>query len=113
MALNIPDTPWMYFCEANSWDAEEQNREIGWARDFMTAMRAWTVDKAPPNFLEPDEGDSRLRLSYGEEKFRRLVALKGKYDRDNVFSLNGNIPPASDEARGRPPAGWHAAQLRM
>jgi hypothetical protein len=93
MALNIPDTGWMYFCEANSWEAAEQNREIEWARSFMSAMRPWSVDKAPPNFLEPDEGDARLRLSYGEEKFRKLVALKGAYDPDNVFALNGNIRP--------------------
>ncbi len=93
MALNIPDTDWMYFCEANSWDPTEQDREIAWARDFMTAMRPWTAGQAPPNFLEPDEGANRLRLSYGEEKFRKLVALKDTYDPNNVFSLNGNIRP--------------------
>jgi len=94
MALNIPDTSWMYFCEATSWDAATQDREIAWARDFMTAMRPWTVDKAPPNFLEPDEGLTRLRLSYGEDKFRKLVTLKDAYDPRNVFTLNGNIPPS-------------------
>jgi hypothetical protein len=93
MALNIPDTSWMYFCEANSWDAAAQDREIAWARDFMAAMRPWTAGKAPPNFLEPDEGLTRLRLSYGEEKFRKLVALKDTYDPRNVFTLNGNIRP--------------------
>jgi hypothetical protein len=60
----------------------------------MTAMRPWTVDKAPPNFLEPDEGLTRLRLSYGEDKFRKLVTLKDAYDPRNVFTLNGNIPPS-------------------
>lgn len=52
---------WMYFCEANSRDAVTQRREIEWARDFMAAMRPWSVDQAPPSFLEPDEGDARLR----------------------------------------------------
>ena len=93
MALNIPDTSWMYFCEANSWDAAAQDREIAWARDFMAAMRPWTAGKAPPNFLEPDEGHTRLRVSYGEEKFRKLLTLKERYDPRNVFTLNVNIRP--------------------
>ena len=29
------------------------------------------------------------------EKFRRLVALKDKYDPDNLFHLNQNIKPSS------------------
>jgi FAD/FMN-containing dehydrogenase len=94
MALNIPDTSWMYFCEATSFDAAVQEHEIEWARGFMTAMRPWSVDQAPPNFLEPDEGITRLRRSYGEDKYRKLVALKDTYDPRNVFTLNGNIHPS-------------------
>jgi len=48
MALNIADTQWMYFCEANSWDPAAQNAEIDWAREFMAAMRPWSVDKSTP-----------------------------------------------------------------
>ena len=55
---------------------------------------ALVVDQAPPNFLEPDEGDTRLRRSYGEDKFRRLVTLKDTYDPRNVFTLNANIRPS-------------------
>jgi FAD/FMN-containing dehydrogenase len=106
MALNIPDTSWMYFCEATSADAATQDHEIGWARDFMAAMRPWAVDKAPPNFLEPDEGDTRLRRSYGEDKYRKLVALKDTYDPRNVFRLNGNVQPS---AAARPPAPGQSA----
>jgi FAD/FMN-containing dehydrogenase len=49
-----------------------------------------------PNFIEPGdpEAGSRLRASYGAEKYERLVELKNKWDPDNVFRLNQNIPPA-------------------
>jgi FAD/FMN-containing dehydrogenase len=95
MALTIPDAKWMYFCEAVSWDQAEQDGEIEWARAFMRAMQPWSVGKAPPNFLEPDEGRQRLQASFGEEKFTRFVALKDKYDPHNVFSLNANILPSA------------------
>jgi FAD/FMN-containing dehydrogenase len=44
------------------------------------------------NFLG-DEGAERVRQSYGAEKYDRLPALKQKYDPDNFFRINQNIPP--------------------
>ena len=94
MALEIPDARWGYFCLAMWWDPEQTERERTWAREFMETMRPWTVDKAPPNFISPDDAATRLRTSYGEEKFARLIALKDEYDPENVFALNQNIPPS-------------------
>ena len=45
------------------------------------------------NFLM-DEGDDRVREAYGAEKYDRLRTLKRRYDPDNLFRLNQNIPPA-------------------
>lgn len=49
-------------------------------------------------FLHPDQGAARLRASHGEEQVRRLVALKDRYDPENVFSLNANIPASTTHA---------------
>jgi FAD/FMN-containing dehydrogenase len=95
MALSIPDAPWMYFCLAQWWDPAVREPAIAWARGFMETMRPWAVDAAPANFVGSDEGTARLRAAYGEERFRRLVALKDEYDPGNVFSLNPNIPPSA------------------
>src|SRR5450755_733193 len=97
MALGIPDTPWMYFCMAEWQDPTLKAPEIAWARAFMTAMRPWSVDQAPANFIEPDEGIARLQASYGDEKFKRLFALNDTYDPENIFSLNPNIPPSQND----------------
>jgi FAD/FMN-containing dehydrogenase len=40
-----------------------------------------------------DEPADRLRTVYGPDKCERLVALKRRYDPDNVFRHNQNILP--------------------
>ena len=45
------------------------------------------------NFLM-DEGAARVGQAYPTATYGRLRALKGKYDPDNAFRLNQNIPPA-------------------
>lgn len=98
MALNLPEARWLYFCLAMWWDPAETEREVAWARSLMETMRPWATNRAPPNFINADEGAERLRASYGDEKFERLVALKARYDPDNVFALNQNIPPSMPPA---------------
>ena len=98
MAMTLPPAKWFYFCLAMWWDPEVTEKEIAWSRSFMDTMRPWAAGKAPPNFISSDDGADRLRLSYGEEKFARLVELKEKYDPDNVFALNQNIPPSMPPA---------------
>lgn len=45
------------------------------------------------NFMMDDEGELRLRATYGEN-YSRLVALKNKFDPANLFRVNQNIGPA-------------------
>ena len=94
MALNVPDAKWSYFCLTMWMDPSENDAQVAWARSFRETMSRWAVDQAPPNFIPADEGEAKLRASYGDEKFERLIALKDKYDPDNVFALNQNIPPS-------------------
>ena len=65
---------------------------IGWARDFWTAVRPFSTGGVYVNNLG-DEGEDRIRAAYGEN-FERLAQLKQKYDPTNFFRLNQNIRPA-------------------
>ena len=42
-----------------------------------------------------NEGEARIRASYGDAKFARLAQLKRAYDPDSVFARNQNIPAAA------------------
>jgi FAD/FMN-containing dehydrogenase len=42
-----------------------------------------------------DEGAERVRAAYPGRTWDRLVAVKARYDPDNLFRLNQNIPPAA------------------
>jgi FAD/FMN-containing dehydrogenase len=73
--------------ETDAGFAEERE----WVRNFWSALRPWH-EGVYVNFLG-DEGADRVRQSYGSKKFERLQALKRKYDPDNFFRINQNIPP--------------------
>jgi FAD/FMN-containing dehydrogenase len=94
-ALSVEDATWTYFCVAMWMDPAEDERNIAWARGFHESMRPFSVGTALPNFIAADDGATRLRESYGEGKYARLVALKDRWDPDNVFRLNQNIAPSS------------------
>ncbi len=44
-----------------------------------------------------DVGPDRTRAAYTVENYRRLVELKDKYDSQNIFRFNHNIPPSQHE----------------
>jgi FAD/FMN-containing dehydrogenase len=71
-----------------------QDEEIATVRETAQAVRRYSGGGAYLNFFDADEGDARIRAAYGDEKYDRLVALKDRYDPDNVFRLNQNISPS-------------------
>ena len=73
-------------------DPADDERCIGWARDFFKASAPYASSGVYVNFLTADEGD-RVRSAYGPN-YDRLVQVKRKYDPANLFRTNQNIAPA-------------------
>ena len=71
---------------------EERTTHESWADGFHAALRQDGAG-AYVNFLM-DEGEDRIREAYPGPTWERLRAIKARYDPDNLFRLNQNIPPA-------------------
>ena len=64
-----------------------------WGRTYWEAVHPYNLGGAYVNFMM-EEGEGRIRATYGAN-FKRLVAIKSKYDPANLFRVNQNIKPAS------------------
>jgi FAD/FMN-containing dehydrogenase len=63
-----------------------------WATDFAAALSQDDAG-AYVNFLG-DEGEERVRAAYPTATWDRLTTIKTKYDPQNLFRLNQNVPSA-------------------
>jgi len=77
---------------ATTESAEGFEEEREWVRGLSSALEPHQSSSVYVNFLM-QEGEDRIRDAYGAAKYERLKALKRKYDPENIFRLNQNIPP--------------------
>jgi hypothetical protein len=73
-------------------DDPEADRHVSWVRETFDALAPHSRG-VYVNFTSDDAAD-RVRAAYSPAQWERLVALKAKYDPENVFHLNANIPPS-------------------
>jgi hypothetical protein len=74
-------------------DPQDDDRGRAWARDFHTAMQPFVAGGEYVNFLGAETSDvmsDQALTAYGPAAWP--AATKRRYDPDNVFRLNHNIP---------------------
>jgi FAD/FMN-containing dehydrogenase len=82
---------------AASWEASgDDEANIDWARTSWQDMRRFSTGGTYVNFLTEEEGVERIRAAYGVN-YDRLIQIKTKWDPENIFRMNKNIP-----ARAKP-----------
>ena len=79
--------------ESNWEKMEDDEVNVNWLREFVADMAEFSDGSRYLNFAGfQEEGDEMMERSFGPQ-YRRLVALKEKYDPSNLFRLNQNIKP--------------------
>ncbi len=77
----------------SSWtDPAHTEANLTWGREIWKAMGKHTSGFYTNSMME--ESEQRIRKNWGDN-YDQLVALKNKYDPDNLFRLNANVPPSA------------------
>jgi len=92
-AWSYRDANWAQVIVGVDPDPANNERIIEWARSFWDALHPYSAGGAYVNFMM-DEGEDRIKATY-RDNYDRLVALKNKYDPNNLFRVNQNIRPTA------------------
>jgi FAD/FMN-containing dehydrogenase len=97
-------TPWAY--RDATWamvivgvdpDPANNDKIISWTKQYYDALHPYSAGGAYVNFMM-DEGEDRVKATY-KGNYERLVAIKNKYDPENLFRVNQNIKPTVKETK--------------
>jgi FAD/FMN-containing dehydrogenase len=66
---------------------------VAWVRDAWEKIRPFSTGGNYVNFQLAEDDTARTADAYGKN-YERLQRVKAEYDRDNLFRVNRNIPPA-------------------
>jgi FAD/FMN-containing dehydrogenase len=82
--------------EANWESMEDDEANLIWLREFVADTEEFPDGSRYLNFAGfQEEGDEMMQRAFGPQ-YRRLAALKRKYDPDNLFRLNQNVRPEAE-----------------
>ena len=70
----------------------DASEHIDWIRRFWAGLEPYTQGFYV-NDLGVDETSAQINANY-RTNFNRLVAVKNRYDPDNLFRLNANVEPS-------------------
>jgi FAD/FMN-containing dehydrogenase len=72
-------------------DPTNNERMIGWARDYWMALHPYSAGGGYVNMMM-DEGADSVQAAY-RDNYSRLAQIKTRYDPRNLFHVNQNIKP--------------------
>ena len=73
-------------------DAADDAQQKAWTKNAAEVMSSYSDMVSYPNFLTADEPVD-IESAYAPAVYRRLRAVKDRYDAANVFRINNNIRP--------------------
>jgi len=91
-AWNYRDAMWAQVIVGVDPDPANKDKIVSWTKSYYDAVHPFSAGGAYVNFLMGDEGEERVKKTYGGN-YERLATIKKKYDPDNFFRVNQNIKP--------------------
>jgi FAD/FMN-containing dehydrogenase len=92
-AVATREHPYIIHLMTTWTDPADTARCTAWAGQAFEILRPLGPAGAYLNFVG-DEGQDRIRATFGDAGYQRLADLKARLDPDNRFTLNHNIEPA-------------------
>ena len=83
--------PFAFHIMAGWADPDQDGEVMSWAQAFHEAMAPFSTGGVYVNLLGNGEAE-RVRAAYGAN-YERLATVKRKWDPENLFRMNHNIPP--------------------
>jgi len=93
-AFGYRDATWSQVFIGCDPDPASASAVRDWTIGYHEAIVPYTAGASYVNFMMDDEGQGRVKATYGEN-YPRLAQVKASYDPDNVFRVNQNILPAA------------------
>ncbi|MGY8667080.1 FAD-binding oxidoreductase [Bradyrhizobium sp. UFLA05-109] len=93
-AWNCRDATWSMVIAGIDPNPQKAGPITRWTKAYWEAVHPYNLAGAYPNFMMDDEGDARLKATFGNN-YDRLTAVKKSYDPTNLFRVNHNIRPAA------------------
>jgi len=84
---------WDYHVLSQWADPAETDANVDWTRDFDAEMSSFAEEGVYTNFVG-DPTQRAVEAAFGPANYARLREIKRRYDPENVFRSNTNIPPA-------------------
>ena len=72
---------------------DEDERRVAAVRAYSADLAPWTLGGGYLNYASEPAGET-LETEFGADRFSRLRAVKRRFDPENTFRFNQNIPPA-------------------
>ncbi len=93
-AWSARDATWSMVIAGIDSNPQKADPLTRWGKAYWEAVHPYNLPGAYSNFMMDDEGEVRVKATYGDN-YPRLAELKKKYDPANLFRINQNIRPAA------------------
>ncbi|TNH23992.1 FAD-binding oxidoreductase [Micromonospora orduensis] len=87
--------PYMYTASAHWIDPNDDDEEAAWSRRSIARLAEWHYGGSYVNYVQDEPALGSVDV-YGAGRYRRLAAVKRRYDPDNLLRHNQNIAPAPE-----------------